>query len=43
MKADLKARLPEYRLLLTHDDKVKFYVRDGARLIRGITKRVGGQ
>lgn len=35
--------LPEYRLLLTHDDKVKFYVRDGARLIRGITKRVGGQ
>lgn len=35
--------LPEYRLLLTHDDKVKFYVRDGARLIRGITKRIGGQ
>ena len=35
--------LPEYRMMLTHDDKVKFYVRDGARLIRGITKRVGGQ
>ena len=35
--------LPEYRLLLTHNDKVKFYVRDGARLIRGITKRGGGQ
>lgn len=35
--------LPEYRMMLTHADKVKFYVRDGARLIRGMTKRVGGQ
>jgi Replication initiator protein A len=35
--------LPEYRMMLTHDDKVKFYVRDGTRLIRGITKRIGGQ
>nr|WP_255457180.1 replication initiator protein A [Polaromonas sp. E19S] len=33
--------LPEYRMMLTQDDKVKFYVRDGGRLIRGITKRVG--
>lgn len=34
--------LPEYRVVVGHDDKVTFYVRDGARLIRGITKRVGG-
>jgi hypothetical protein len=34
--------LPEYRLVLGQDDKVTFYVRDGARLIRGITKRVSG-
>lgn len=30
--------LPEYRMVFTHDDKVKFYVRDGARLLRGLTK-----
>ena len=35
--------LPEYRLLLTDDDKVRFYVRDGARLARGISKRYGEQ
>ena len=29
--------LPEYRIVLGYDDKVTFYVRDGARLIRGIT------
>lgn len=34
--------LPEYRIVVGHDDKVSFYVRDGARLIRGITKRVSG-
>lgn len=34
--------LPEYRIVVGHDDKVTFYVRDGARLIRGITKRVSG-
>jgi hypothetical protein len=34
--------LPEYRVLVGHDDKVTFYVRDGARLIRGISKRVSG-
>lgn len=34
--------LPEYRFVVGHDDKVTFYVRDGARLIRGITKRVSG-
>ncbi|WP_296660071.1 replication initiator protein A [Rhodoferax sp.] len=33
--------LPEYRVMVGHDDKVTFYVRDGARLIRGISKRVG--
>ena len=31
--------LPEYRLVVGSNDKVTFYVRDGARLIRGITKR----
>ena len=35
--------LPEYRLLLTNDDKVRFYVRDGARLARGISQRYGKQ
>lgn len=35
--------LPEYRLLLTNDDKVRFYVRDGARLVRGISQRYGKQ
>lgn len=34
--------LPEYRAMLGHDDKVTFYVRDDARLIRGIAKRVRG-
>lgn len=34
--------LPEYRLVVGANDKVTFYVRDGARLIRGITKRVSG-
>ena len=34
--------LPEYRLVLGNDDKVTFYVRDGARLSRGITKRISG-
>ena len=31
--------LPEYRFVVGHDDKVTFYMRDGTRLIRGITKR----
>lgn len=34
--------LPEYRVILGQDDKVTFYVRDSARLIRGIGKRVSG-
>lgn len=34
--------LPEYRFVVGHDDKVTFYVRDGTRLIRGVTKRVSG-
>ena len=33
--------LPEYRLLLTNDDKVRFYVRDGVRLVRGLAKKIG--
>ena len=33
--------LPEYRITLNDDDKVTFYVRDDARLVRGITKRLG--
>ena len=31
--------LPEYRFVVGHDDKVTFYMRDGTRLIRSITKR----
>ena len=34
--------LPEYKVLLGQDDKVTFYARDGARMIRGISRRVGG-
>lgn len=34
--------LPEYRLSLSQDDKVTFYVRDTARLVRSINKRPGG-
>lgn len=35
--------LPEYRLILSQaDDKVTFYVRDTARLVRSINKRPGG-
>jgi hypothetical protein len=33
--------LPEYRFVVGHDDKVTFYVRDGARLVRGIAKKIG--
>ncbi len=33
--------LPEYRVMVGHDDKVTFYVREGARLIKGISRRVG--
>ena len=33
--------LPEYRFVLGHDDKVTFYVRDGARLVRGLAKKIG--
>lgn len=33
--------LPEYRFVVGHDDKVTFYVRDGARLVRGLAKRIG--
>ena len=33
--------LPEYRLFLTNDDKVRFYVRDGVRLVRGLAKKIG--
>lgn len=32
--------LPEYRVMVGQDDKVTFYVRDNARLTRGISKRV---
>lgn len=35
--------LPEYRLLLTEDDKVTFHIRDRARSIRAIAKRIGKQ
>ena len=31
--------LPEYRFVVGHDDKVTFYMCDGTRLIRSITKR----
>ncbi len=34
--------LPEYQLMLSRDDKVTFYVRDTARLVRSINKRPGG-
>ena len=34
--------LPEYRMMLADDDKVKFCARDDGRLIRGITKHVSG-
>ncbi len=33
--------LPEYRFVVGRDDKVTFYVRDGARLVRGLTKKFG--
>jgi hypothetical protein len=33
--------LPEYRFVVGHDDKVTFYVRDGARLVRGLAKKIG--
>ena len=33
--------LPEYRVMVGHDDKVTFYVREGARLIKGTSRRVG--
>lgn len=32
--------LPDYRFILQDDDKVTFYVRDGARLARGLAKRI---
>jgi hypothetical protein len=32
--------LPEYRFVVGHDDKVTFYVRDGARLVRGLAKKI---
>ncbi len=32
--------LPEYRVMVGQDDKVTFYVRDNARLTRGISNRV---
>jgi len=32
--------LPEYRVMVGQDDKVTFYVRDGARLIRGLAKKI---
>jgi plasmid replication initiation protein len=32
--------LPEYRLVLGHDDKVTFYARDDAQLIRTIAKQI---
>ena len=31
--------LPEYRFVVGHDDKVTFYVRDGARLVRGLAQQ----
>ncbi len=34
------ATLPEYQLNLGHDDRVTFYTRNSARLIRGITQRI---
>lgn len=33
--------LPDYRFVVGHDDKVTFYVRDGARLVRGLAKKNG--
>jgi plasmid replication initiation protein len=33
--------LPEYRMMVDHNDKVTFYIRDGIRLVRGISKRIG--
>lgn len=33
--------LPEYRFVLHQDDRVTFYVRDGARLVRGLAKKIG--
>lgn len=33
--------LPEYRFVVGNDDKVTFYVRDGARLVRGLAKKIG--
>lgn len=32
--------LPEYRIMLGHDDKVTFYVRDRARLTRSLSNRL---
>lgn len=32
--------LPEYRIIVGYDDKVTFYVRAGARLVHGISKRI---
>lgn len=32
--------LPEYRFVVGHDDKVTFYVRDGARLVCGLAKKI---
>lgn len=34
--------LPEYRIMLSDDDRVKFYVRDTQRLARGLAKRIKG-
>lgn len=34
--------LPEYRVIVGNHDKVTFYVRDSAKLIRGISKQVSG-
>ncbi|MBX9721310.1 MAG: replication initiator protein A, partial [Candidatus Obscuribacterales bacterium] len=32
--------LPQFRFVIGQDDKVTFYVRDNARLIRGLSKRI---
>lgn len=37
---EIEDSLPEYRFSIGHDDKVTFYVRNGIRLTRSLTKRV---
>lgn len=41
-KIEAENNLPQYRFTLDQDDMVTFYARSNARLIEGISKRVGG-